>query len=356
MSRNGWLFRVLVSAPFLCITHGSGTLRAESQEIAVLQRYEAAGDCPDAAVFMSHFALRTTRVRLTSSSLVAQHSFVVMLTHEGERIVGRLEIRSRDGSVTHREVTGLACAEVVPALAFVAALTADPTAQDPGTSPSADAKGAEMAATTQVQSRAASVITSRQARAPSSERRGSRHRERSDGWRWALLGQFGALLGVFPETSPYAALRVQLGLPQQPWGTPGLQLGVSGSLSRDHQVNPGYARFQWLAAELGICPTTLRFADHWSMSPCAIGELGMLRGIGRGVTNPGAETRLWRAVGASVQLKWMAGKRFFLQVDANLRRPLARDEFVMVNEQTYLTIQKVPPVVGSVGLGVGLRL
>jgi hypothetical protein len=175
-----------------------------------------------------------------------------------------------------------------------------------------------------------------------------------EGYRWALLGQVGALLGLFPDNSPYAALFLQLGLPQH--RSPGLQLGVVGALSRDHQVSPGYARFQWLTAELGLCPATVRFSDQWSMTPCAIGQLGMLRGIGRGVTNPGEETRWWRAAGANLQLEWLADQRLFLQANGSLLRPLARDEFVMVDEQELVTIRKIPLAVGGIGLGIGLLL
>lgn len=361
MFRYGPRWSVLGLVLPLWSLFAAGSALAESVEEAVLREYVAAGDCPDSSVFTSHFASRTTRVRLVSVSSVARHGFAVALTHEGSRIVGRLEIRSRDGALSHREVAGEACAEVVSALAFVAALTADPTAQSIGAPLSNESRRVETAASAQIidpmptASTAVSTMPQPQKKLDGDPGE-SRRLEGMDGSRWELLGQLGALVGLLPDTNLYAALFLQLGLPRQSWGIPGLRLGLLGSQSRSVQVDPGSAQFQWVTAQLAICPAMVRFSDQWSMTPCAVGELGILRGASQGVTDPDEQTRWWRAAGGSLQLNWMASRRLFVQADATLRFPLARYEFVMVDDASFAHIHDVRAGSGGVGLGVGVRL
>ncbi|MGE5785481.1 MAG: hypothetical protein ACM3ZE_12855, partial [Myxococcales bacterium] len=124
----------LASVFLAAVTISANAALGAVQEVAVLRSYEAPGDCPSAISFMQHFGSRTQRVRITSSSAAAHLSFVVALSHEDGHVVGRLAIASRNGVTSHREVSAQSCDEVVTALAFVAALAADPSAQASPTS------------------------------------------------------------------------------------------------------------------------------------------------------------------------------------------------------------------------------
>jgi hypothetical protein len=89
--------------------------------------YQGPTDCPPEAFFRAQLLARTPRVRAARSGEPARRVAVTVDTSAG-RTLGRLVIRELDGQESAREVGGDACAEVVSALALIAAISVDPNA------------------------------------------------------------------------------------------------------------------------------------------------------------------------------------------------------------------------------------
>lgn len=335
------------------------------QEVAVLHSYQAPGDCPSALVFMDHFASRTQRVRITSSSSATNLSLVVTLSHEDGQVVGRLAMRSRSGVTSHRVVSAQSCDEVVPALAFVAALAADPSAQGPTRAPALsgatptppNASPARQVPQTSDTATPSVVATRKQNHQNEAQKSPWQGLAQSRPWVWSLASQLGAISGPVPAWSPLGALFLELEVPQTVWDARALfGVGVIGALPSDQETRPGTVRFQWLTAATVICPVMLELSDQWSTAPCMTGELGMLRGTASEISAPGARTRWWRTVGAAVRLRWVPDSRYFLYSEAAMTSPLTRDEFGIMNEGQFIEVHRIPLFAGRVGMGLGLFL
>ena len=89
--------------------------------------YTAPDGCPPASSFFSEITARTPRARAARSGERAR-VLHVKVTRRGEAHVGTLAVEDTTGTGSAREVSGGTCAEVVGALALVAALAVDPHA------------------------------------------------------------------------------------------------------------------------------------------------------------------------------------------------------------------------------------
>lgn len=182
--------------------------------------------------------------------------------------------------------------------------------------------------------------------------RGVEHEAR---WRSSLSVQLGGMSGPLPTWSPLGSLLLQFEVPQSIWRMRGsFSFGVSGALPSTEDAHPGTVKLYWLTAVTGICPARIALSDQWSTAPCVIGELGMLRGAASGISVPGARTRWWRALGAAIQVRWVPETRYFVYSELAATAPLARDEFGIVNEGRFISMHRVPSIVGRFGLGAGV--
>jgi len=82
-------------------------------------------------------------------------------------------------------------------------------------------------------------------------------------------------------------------------------------------------------------------------------EVGVLVGSGAGVLTPEVERRRWVALGGSGRLNWSIGS-FFVEALGRVEAPLARDTFVLTVPERVV-VHAVPAVLGSFGLGAGVR-
>ncbi|HXK17624.1 MAG TPA: hypothetical protein VNG33_07470, partial [Polyangiaceae bacterium] len=82
--------------------------RSTAQEVpeAIAWTYSAPPECPPAEIFEREFAARTKRAELVTGFDNAARSFVVTLSSEPGRTVGRLEIDGPAGAVSKRVVAG----------------------------------------------------------------------------------------------------------------------------------------------------------------------------------------------------------------------------------------------------------
>jgi hypothetical protein len=318
---------------------------AETRPEPIDWTYRAPPDCPPAATFEREFRARTTRAELVAGAADASRSFLVTLSSEPGRAVGRIEIDGPGGVVATREVAGQTCGGVVSALALVAALAVDPLAAE---SPAAESP----AAASQPSVRAAQVAPRPSPGAAPDE---GEHVGRSSLSRAVVAAGLdgGVVMGLFPQPAPSVSIfgeaRLERGSPL----SPSLRLSSSGAVSSTAAAPPGSARFRWLAAALDGCPFDFRLLRVLHATPCAFMEVGVLQGSGARVSMPEDESRRWVALGGSGRLNLFIGS-FFIEAQGRLDAPLARDTFVLTVPERVV-VHTVPAVLGSFGLGVGMR-
>jgi hypothetical protein len=316
-----------------------GAAEATSEPIA--WTYRAPPDCPSAEVFERQFRARTTRAELVAGVAEASRSFLITLSSEPGRAVGRIEIDGPADAVATREVAGQTCAGVVSALALIAALAVDPLA----TESAAAASSQPDAPAAQVAPKPSPVAAPDQ----------GKHTGRTPRPHTVVAAGLdgNVVMGLFPKPAPSVSLFGEAHLERGSLLSPSARLSLSGAVSSSVAAPPGSAKFRWLAAALDGCPFDLRLFRGLHATPCAFMEVGVLEGSGSGVLTPEVESRRWLALGGSGRLNWLFG-RFFVEAQGRLEAPLSRDTFVLT-VPGRVVVHAIPAILGSFGLGAGVR-
>jgi hypothetical protein len=340
---------VLVSG----LTLARGEALGQSAPEQVFLKYSGVPGCSDAATFRSEFRARTSRAVLREDGDPGGRSFTITVAKEQGRIVGRVEQRRADGSTSEREVSGQSCAEVISALALIAALAVDPQAasahapQDPDEA--APSLGKEPAPAPPPPPEP-SVRANEESRKPEPD---PRHVDNAR-WRLAAGVQGGVVSGMFPKAAFASSIFVETGLWSPSVLAPTIRLSAIGSISRSVPAERGEAHFQWAAAGLQGCPLRFRLRDELHGYPCVFGEAGFLAGEGTGVSEPDSRTRPWFGLGALIRLQWTPSEQFFVEAEGGIRVPLARDRFVFDLGGRTDSIHVVG-LGGAASIGLGIR-
>jgi hypothetical protein len=337
---------ILVGAISLSLPCALFARRSTAQQApeAIAWTYRAPPECPTAETFEREFESRTKRAELVTDATNSTRSFVVTLSSEPGRTVGRIEIAGPAGAVSKRVVAGHTCSGVVSALALVAVLAVDPLAAEAPSSSKPEAPSSskpEAPAARAVQE--PSPVETRDNKRTSTSRTvvGS-----------GLAG--GTIVGLFPSPAPSVSTFVEARRERSSALSPSARLSLSASMSSSVSVTPGTASFRWMAAALDGCPFELRLAKGWRATPCAFVQVGVLAGSGGGVATPEAESRRWIALGGSAKLDWNFLGAFFAEAQGRLEAPLARDTFVFALPERVV-VHAIPAVLGSFDLGAGVR-
>lgn len=267
--------------------------------------------CPDAAQFLAETRARTNRPWTGPQAF--RHRFAATIVQDGMVFRGSLEVADSDGTTDLRHVRGASCAEVASALTLMIAIAADR------------------------EDAAAPVAT------PSSS--GPRP--------WSIGASAMVSGGLAPDPAIGGAIAAQTKMAQPPGFAPTVGLMAawldSGPLGGHDRV----ATFRWAAARGSACVPVASF-EGFSAEPCVLAELGALRGAGRQVARRKADSAAWFSGGLALRLTARAGADWFLQSEGALCLPGSRPEFVF--ERPTVEVHQVPWVVGSVTVGLGLRL
>src|ERR1700760_4529038 len=128
MRVGSWLFVVAGMAV------GRVAKAAEADAEPIHIDYTAPESCPAKAELVRGVLGRTNRAHEAGDEKPTR-TFVVTLTPGPTETRGELVMRGADGAEAERELTGDTCAEVVDALALIAALAIDPHASATVTAP-----------------------------------------------------------------------------------------------------------------------------------------------------------------------------------------------------------------------------
>ncbi len=306
--------------------------------------YHAPAGCPAESAFSSQILARTSRARIATPGEAGSRALLVTIVPDGGGFAGRLEIADRGGRLSHREVSGDTCQEVVAALALVTALTLDPLASTKPLPPAPAAKSsapppAPPPAPAPVPVQRPVLIAPRPAPAPPPPRPP-----------WHV--SFGDDVAVRGGATPHAVLTLPLFVElEMPRMGASLRAAFERSQQDTEQVSPGAAVFRWTAGTLEACPLAWS-RSGFRVSPCLRLEAGVLEGRGEGVTPPRSRSRTWVALGATGRAEWSFLPPAFLDVGGGFVLPLTRDRFYF---QPDTTIYK-PPALGWIArAGLGVR-
>jgi hypothetical protein len=327
---------------------------ALAEEESIHLDFQVPAGCPGRDEFIAHVRARTERVRFVDGDATRVSDLHIQARFEGDRAIGRLRIgESQDAE---RLVSGKSCPDVMSALALIAAVAIDPTSvlDSAGPSETAAAPASELASP-------ASGFASTSPPAPPESPEPPPPRA-SLSWFGGTGASGEVSRGFAPRaiTLAGASLFAEAGLALGEAWRPAVRLAAVWSASPtvlpDQMPDSGAATFMLFAGRLSLCP--LEFAPHASfrVRPCADFELGQLTGKGQPVDNGSVTTlrsgsMIRVAVGQTLQARVRLASRFWLEMAANVREPLVRQNFVF--HEPEVTVASVPPVelAGALGLG-----
>jgi hypothetical protein len=301
--------------------------------------YHAAAGCPGRESFIAQVQARTPRARFTGDEAAGQ-----LVVVSAEVLDGRARGTIGTGSGRPREVSADNCADVITALALIAALTVDPNAISTSTLPS-PAK-APPSATPPAQ--------------PPPERSAPAERRArwSPDWFFGTGGRFDASTGIGVAES------IKL-LGGSTWIESGARMvgilvpsvRVSGRYASSPTVSAGggAAHFRLLVARLDASPVRFEFGPA-ALVPYLALEFGELRGRAEAagpITTARNQGRTWWCAAEGLALEVELREPFHLTLYGELRQPLARYRFVF--EDPDLDVAEVPKQELGAGLGVGAR-
>ena len=286
--------------------------RACADETAIRIEYSAPSSCPAKEELGAQLEARTKRFRIATSDEPAL-TFVLTISETGGVPVGKLVIRAPSGAETTRDVEGDTCAEVVAALALVAALVIDPDALT------------------------SAVVATAPPPPPPKPRRAAppatppmRTVASSSPLRVGVGAALELVAGVTPDVMLGPALLAEL-RSRGPL-EPGLRLGLRSSASSGSVPGGGNVSFRWSAASLDGC--ILRLGRVLSASPCLRFEGGALTGSASDVPRATDGTSAWLAFGGLARLEWTPLDWLVLELDAGLRFPMVRKRFFFQPDRT----------------------
>src|SRR5664280_215643 len=266
-------------------------LAAHSGQITLA--YDAPWECPNREQFWRQLWARSTRL---SQLNLSERGLAVdaRITGTDSRYIGNLRLVDSAGAVVEREVAGPNCVDVSAALALITAVTLDVSLAKPQTD---------------------LPVPARQKKSPK---------------RIAIGPVAGIHTAVAPGVVPTLGLSATFH-DRARFGSPELRIEGLFALSprrpvTDGNLGIGDARFLWMASRVTACPFQVEMASI-TIGPCALVEIGALRGEGTTAGVARSDTGWWFAPGAL--LNWsVQTEPVWLRLAAGAVRPFVRDSFL----------------------------
>jgi hypothetical protein len=340
--------------------------------------------CPSGDPFATQLLRRTDRIREAEGDERAV-VFRLEVTPGKDHTSGRLTVRELDGNQTEREVAGASCQEVVSAMVLIAAILVDPNASLEPLAPPSPPKPPKPREPPRPASgtpepfappRAGPVIPAGRTpppgavvrprssiehgarRAPSERRRGASNDGPSR--KASALGRLsvGAGVGFALESAPV------------PVPAAGVVISGSAALERDSILSPlvegsavrtqtvrvgtpsGLAEFRFSSLRLLACPVRFPRSSIVAVRPCALGEVGVLEGIGKVTDDPALVSARWVAIGGALRASVRLVGPLTLVGQGALVVPLIRHQFYFDPEGPETTALEVASAGFSGRLGL----
>lgn len=332
-----------------------GFARGEDASEPLRLQFRREGACPDADAFFRALRARTTKVREARPGERAR-TLTVEVRESGRDSAGTLAITSEDGASTTstRTVQAGSCADVVEAIALMAALAVDPSASlAPAASTSAPAPpiAAPPAPSAPVASAPPPVASAPRPPIvpPPPPPTAARVRPPPPAPSEPAIPAGPFALGGGAEATTLLGGRVALGVvasyEARPHAGPRLFVRVTRTLDRDVQGGGRTGGLSLTSGNVEPCPLRVRVGPTAALFPCARLAVGRLAAEGKSLTTPEQVTRTWIDVGATARLAWLPARWLSIEPRAELRVPVTRDRFYVEPDATVYRA----PLVGFAG-------
>jgi hypothetical protein len=237
---------------------------------------------------------------------------------------GRLGFREPNGRETVRVVPGASCDEIMAALAVIAAVLVEPSAEvEAEPEPIAPAP-------------------------PDNEK----------ALRWGVGAGVGPVLQGAVAPEPRAGIGVEGNVTFETEGffNPLLAVSYNQTTTATKEMPNGVALFEWWAVRTSFCPVRWPTRGWLALRPCPLFDVGRLQAKGD-QTYRGAEVPVtWLAVGGSARLDVLPFRGFWLSLESGLFAPLTHEGFYFDQEGAPRIRAFKIPGVGAFGrLALGGR-
>jgi hypothetical protein len=311
---------------------------------------------------------------------VGVRAFLVDIGDRRPFYAGEVRVFDREGHATVRSVQDSSCEELTAALAFVVAVSIDPSASQPRSSQvagtddapplgsaadSLPGPGVPPAPTAPAGAIGTGVVTfspppgdiyvpratSAFASAPSL-RSGVRTSRAPSTWAVgagvAASAEGLSAPGVLPAEAAFAS--VSIGALAGLW--PEARLGLVHASSGTLDALPGQVHLEWTFGRLDACVTRWPAHGPVRLRPCARADAGVLAASARAVHNAQDRLRPWGSVGVSARLEWEPLEPLVLGIAGSLSFPLVREEFFVAPSPV---VYQAPSVTPSAGVELGVH-
>lgn len=332
--------RRVTAAAFLGAIFWCGMTSAQPAEEAIHLALESAAPCPSQPEF-EHAVRQRTGSWASVRKEKAQRGFHVSLSGEGRAWTGRLRIDSDGEPPSTRTVSGHSCDEVAEAMALIVAFAIDPRATLLPTEPESKPEPVEEP----VREVSRDAVVEEKPRVKVDE--GRIVAPETSRWRLGIGAQVAAQAGQSPGI--LWTLPPFLELQREGPGVPDPVFRMSVGRGADETETSGAAaRFTWTYARAEGCAAW--DAGELRLVPCGMVEGGALRGAGRHLDSPRAETRPWFVLGVLGRVQWLVTPGLFLEAQGNVGASLVRDRFYL---EPNATVHEVPSLTwgGAIGMG-----
>jgi hypothetical protein len=252
--------------------------------------YQAPWECPDREYFWRQLRARSWRLAQIPNEPGAL-AVAATIANRGGRYSGHVVLRDHEGSEVQRDFGSPTCLDVTNALALAAAIAVDASLVAP--------KPLVPVPQKPKQPKAVSV---------------------------------GVVGGIHGAVAPDVRFAPGVSVAWRPYHERyASEYRLEGLAAWSQRItfneSSASASLLWVAARANACPYQLRQATT-ALGPCAIVELGALRGSGANTTNAQSQTGWWFAPGAL--LNWsMAAAPLWIHAAAGAVFPAVRQHFVI---------------------------
>lgn len=312
----------IVGAVALSVFAG-GRAGAQQATEPIRITYAAPAACPTSDELLAQVYARTTRARAPMPGEIA-HEFAIRIDEDHGRHRGRLEIAATGVAPRQeRELSASRCDELIEALAFFIALTIDPEAS-PAALPRPAPATPSLSAPAQAPPKPSLVPTPPPPAVPAAP-------AANDG-RWTVgLGAGAAIVGsVAPRYLLGTRFSVDVTRSRvggEPLLSPSLSLAAVSTATGEATSRSGAVALRWQAFSGSLCPVVLELASAFTLRPCAVVELGVLRADGVAIPRATRNFAMWSGVGASLRGDVPLAWGLFAMLEVGASAPLDRPRF-----------------------------
>jgi hypothetical protein len=281
--------------------------------------YSSPASCPSRTQVLAQLQARAAHLVEARPTDTAPRFRIDVNVHDAG-VDTSVQMTLLDGSYSRRVLRTNDCGEAIAAATVIMALVLSPQQTDTVTEggPPAQQEPPEARDDSHERREASPAAP------PAAPRRSVHPIETRTPFQFGAGAQLGAPTTMFGATIGGGGF-IEAQLYPGDWVSPSVRVAVLAQ-GADEPDDRGTAEMQLLTGRLSLCPVRIPAKTRAFARPCALAELGRLRGRGTGTVDGREVVTPWRAVGALVRAVW-SFPVVALELEGAAVFPLTRDAF-----------------------------